>query len=147
MKVTLGTAISLTSMIGLLMVGSGQVGAAQQPPYAGPPPAVVSGAGDITAAVEQYRNLLGPNNGGDPGSSGTGRREINWDDVSDELSAPNFLPPDFFNAPDAPRARGAFFSTPGSGVQVSADSDNPFGAAPRFAIITHSYSDRFTTFS
>jgi len=147
MKVTLGTAISLTSMFGLLVVGSGQVGAAQPPPYAGPPPAVVTGAGDITAVVEQYRNLLGANNGGDPGSRGTGRREINWDGVSDELSAPNFLPPDFFNAADAPRARGAFFSTPGSGVQVSADSDNPAGAAPRFGNINPSYSDRFTTFS
>ena len=147
MKVTLRTAISLTSMIGLLVVGRGQVGAAQPPPYAGPSPTVVSGAGDITAVVEQYRNLLGPNNGGDPGSPGTGRREINWDGVSDDFSAPNFLPPDFFNNEAAPRARGAFFSTPGSGVQVSADSDNPFGAAPRFGHINPSYSDRFTTFS
>src|SRR6266545_5876641 len=50
-----------------------------------------------------------------------------------------------------PRTRrghaGLFFSTPGSGVQVSADSDNPAGAAPRFGNINPSYSDRFTTFS
>src|SRR5436190_1667664 len=59
-------------------------------------PTVVSGAGDITAVVEQYRTLLGTNNGGEPGSRGTGRREINWDKVPDNLAAPNFLPPDFF---------------------------------------------------
>ena len=83
-------------------------------------PVVVSGAGDITAAVERYRTLLGPDNGGEPGSKPTGRREINWDKVPDEFAAPDFLPPDFFNASKAPRARGAHLLTPGRGVQVSA---------------------------
>jgi hypothetical protein len=147
MNSMLGRAFTLTFMIGALVAGNAASATSQPPPYPGPAPAVVSGAGDITAVVEQYRSLLGPNNGGDPGSRGTGRREINWDGVSDELSAPNFLPPDFFNDVAAPRARGAFFSTPGSGVQVSADSDNPFGAAPRFGNINPSYADRFRTFS
>jgi len=92
---------------------------------AGLRPAVVSGAGDITPVVERYRTLLGPVNGGAPGSKPTGRREINWDKVPDEVAAPNFLPGDFFNAPNAPRARGAQFVTPGRGVQVSARRDNP----------------------
>ncbi|HEX6034825.1 MAG TPA: hypothetical protein VFY83_10340, partial [Anaerolineales bacterium] len=96
-------------------------------------PTVISGSGDIAAVVEEYRNLLGPDNGVEPGSKGpAGYREINWDGVPDELAAPNFLPADFFNAPESPRARGAFFSTPGEGIQVSADSDNPTGTPPYF---------------
>ncbi len=110
-------------------------------------PAVVSGAGDITAVVERYRTLLGPDNGGDPGPKPTGRREINWDKVPDELAAPNFLPADFFNAPQAPRARGAHFSTPGNGVQVSARSGNPTGIPVRFGNINPSYPGIFKTFS
>jgi len=111
-------------------------------------PTVVSGAGDITAIVDQYRAVLGePNNGGKPGSQPTGRREINWDKVPDESAAPNFLPGDFFNAAADPRARGAMLSTPGKGVQVSADSDNPTGTKVRFGHINPSYSDIFKTFS
>ena len=109
-------------------------------------PTVVSGAGDINAVVDEYRNLLGPDNGAEPGSKGpTGYREINWDGVPDELAAPNFMPSDFFNAPEAPRARGAFFSTPGEGIQVSADADNPTGTARYFTNINPSYT--FRTFS
>jgi hypothetical protein len=115
-------------------------------PY-GPAPTVISGSGDITGVVEAYRGLLGPNNGGEPGSRGTGRREINWDGVPDELAAPNFLPPDFFNDAAAPRARGAFFSTPGEGVQVSANANNPTGTLPRFGNINPTYVETFTAFS
>lgn len=76
-------------------------------------PTVVSGAGDITAIVNQYRAVLGdPNNGGAPGAHSTGRREINWDGVPDEEPpAPNFLPADFFNAATKPRARGAMLDS------------------------------------
>ena len=69
---------------------------------------VVTGAGDIDPGVEEYRALLGPDNGGAPGGAQLGRRrEINWDAVPDEFAAPNALPADFFNAAEAPRARGA----------------------------------------
>lgn len=113
-----------------------------------PTPVVVSAAGDITPAVERYRQLLGgPNNGGEPGSKATGYREINWDSLPDELSAPNFYTPDFFNAPTAPRARGAVLSTPGSGLMVSADSDNPTKTPPRFGNLNPSYASSFKTFS
>ena len=109
---------------------------------------VVSGAGDIAAIVDQYRAVLGePNNGGVPGSQPGGRREINWDKVPDESAAPNFLPGDFFNGAADPRARGAVLSTPGEGVQASADSDNPTGTLPRFGNINPSYSDIFNPFS
>jgi hypothetical protein len=112
---------------------------------------VVSAAGaeEVAAAVEEFRDLLGePNNGGNPANGiGPGRREINWDAVPDDVSAPNFLPDDFFNDDVAPRARGILFSTPGDGVQVSADADNPSNAAVRFGNINPAYEDSFVAFS
>jgi hypothetical protein len=115
----------------------------------GGPPTVISASGrDVAAAVDEFRDLLGsPNNGGAPGRFDTGRREINWDGVEDDFASPNFLPNDYFNDTEAPRARGIRFSTPGDGVQVSADADNQFGAARRFGNINPEYSDSFVTFS
>jgi hypothetical protein len=115
----------------------------------GPEATVVSGAGDIAAVVEEYRQLLGgTNNGADPGSRGTtGYREINWDTAPDEMSAPNLIPSDFFNAAEAPRARGIVLETPGTGLMISADSDNPTGTLPRFGNLNPQYADIFKTFS
>lgn len=111
-------------------------------------PQIVTASGDITAAVEEYRALLGENNGGEPGTRGpSGFREINWDSLPDELAAPNLYEPDFFNAPEAPRARGIVLNTPGEGLMVSADSDNPTGTLPRFGNINPQYVDIFKTFS
>lgn len=111
-------------------------------------PQIVRASGDITAAVEEYRALLGENNGGEPGTRGpSGFREINWDSLPDELAAPNLYEPDFFNAPEAPHARGIVLNTPGEGLMVSADSDNPYGALPRFGNINPQYVDIFKTFS
>ena len=108
---------------------------------------VLQASGEVASTIGLFRELLGPNNGGEPVSHAWGRREINWDGVPDELAAPSFLPADFFNGPDAPRARGAFLATPGDGVQVSADSDNAVGAAARFGHLNPSYADSFKTFS
>ena len=109
-------------------------------------PVLITAAGDITATVEQYRQALGgKNNGGDPGSRASGFREINWDSLPDELSAPNFYPSDFFNATEAPRARGAVITTPGTGLMVSAASAS--GTLPRFGNLNPSYVDSFVTFS
>lgn len=114
----------------------------------GPEPTIISGAGDITAVVEQYRQLLGADNGNEPGSKGTtGYREINWDTAPDERSAPNLIPSDFFNAAEAPRARGIVLNTPGTGLMISADADNPTGTLPRFGNINPQYADIFKTFS
>ena len=99
---------------------------------AGGKPTVVKGAGDIGPKVNQFRNLLGPDNGGAPNGDANGRREINWDKVPDQFAAPNALPADFFNAAKDPGARGAVLETPGDHVAVSADSSNPIGAAVRF---------------
>ena len=109
---------------------------------------VFSAAGDIEPIMDQFRAALGdPDNGGEPGSHPTGRREINWDQVPDDFAAPNFLSPDYFNGTTAPRARGAFLTTPGTGVQVSADGGNPAQAPLRFGHINPSYSSIFRTFS
>jgi hypothetical protein len=108
---------------------------------------VVRGAGDIGPVVARYRTLLGPDNGGAPGGDPAGRREITWDGVPDSLASPNGYPRDFFNAKKAPRARGALLSTPGTGLRVSADADNPDGAAPRFGDINPTYRAEFRTFS
>ena len=115
-------------------------------------PVVIAGAGAgpaaIQATVDEYRRLLGmPNNEGQPGTQPSGHREINWDGLPDELAAPNTYVADFFNDAKPPRARGAQLSTPGTGLMVSADSDNPSGAAPRFGHINDSYSNIFTAFS
>ena len=111
-------------------------------------PQVVTASGDITAAVEQYRALLGVDNGGEPGTKGTsGYREINWDSLPDEESAPNLYAPDFFNQPEAPRARGIVLNTPGEGLMVSANANNPTGTPPRFGNINPQYAEIFKTFS
>lgn len=69
------------------------------------------------------------------------RREINWDGVPDGFAAPFNLPLNFFNA-NSPR--GAVFSTPGTGVAVSANA----GVAPiEFDNINPTYSQSFQTFS
>jgi hypothetical protein len=101
----------------------------------------------IRPTVNKFRRLLGPNNGGGPGGKAKGRREINWDAVPDEFAAPHALPADFFNAPTAPRARGALLTTPGDHVAVSADRDNPDGAAVRFGDVNPGYPSQFKTFS
>ena len=75
------------------------------------------------------------------GSFGGLRREINWDGVPDAFSAPNNMPSDFFNV-NSPR--GAVFSTPGTGFQVSANA----GIAPiQFDNIDPAYSQTFEPFS
>ncbi|MCE7860490.1 MAG: hypothetical protein DYG86_11980 [Chloroflexi bacterium CFX2] len=113
-----------------------------------PEPQVVTASGDIATAVEQYRALLGANNGGDPGTKGSdGYREINWDTLPDEESAPNYYAPDFFNQPEAPRARGIVLNTPGEGLMVSANANNPSGVLPRFGNINPQYADIFKAFS
>jgi hypothetical protein len=110
-------------------------------------PIVITAAGNIQAAMAQYRDLLGPDNGGVKGPIADGRREINWDGVPDEFASPNFYPVDFFNTDVNNRARGAVFSTPGAGLAVSADSDNPSGAAKSFGNINPTYTQIFPAFS
>jgi hypothetical protein len=102
----------------------------------------------IQGTVDAYREALGTLNANNPGSVGSGRREINWDGVPDEASDPNAFPPDFFNAPLPGRARGAVFANrAGSGFLVSADADNPTRTPPRFDRLNPGYRLIFSTFS
>src|ERR1700741_4259585 len=81
------------------------------------------------------------------GSFGGLRREINWDGVPANFSAPNNLPATFFNV-NSPR--GVIFSTPGTGFQVSgASTDSGPGqpVAANFGNIDPSYTNTFATFS
>jgi hypothetical protein len=98
-------------------------------------------AAAITPTVNDFRDDLGTLNPNVAGSFGTGRREINWDGVPDASSAPNLLPNNFFNVTSP---RGAVFSTPGTGVEVSANA----AAGPvRFDNIDPNYSSLFQVFS
>jgi hypothetical protein len=101
-------------------------------------------AAAITPSVDAFRTDLGTLNPNVAGSFGTGRREINWDAVPDAFSAPNLLPNNFFNA-NSPR--GAEFSTPGTGVAVSANAVNPTNTPVRFGNIDPNYPSLFQVFS
>jgi len=83
----------------------------------------------IQAAIDQFRADLGTNNGGDDPAQ-SGRREISWDELPDIEADPNKLPPDAY------AGRGALLSTPGTGLQVSADSSNPDGRPIEFGRAT-----------
>lgn len=105
-------------------------------------PLTFSAFGAIQGSVDGFRAALGGLNANVAGSFVSGRREINWDGVPDALSAPNALPANFFNV-NSPR--GAVFSTPGSGFQVSATAAS--GTPVEFGNINASYTSQFATFS
>ena len=111
-------------------------------------PVVFEAAGptahDIQTAVADFGDFLGPKNPNVVGSFPDGRREINWDGVPDTVAAPNRMPPDFFNV-NSPR--GAVFFTPGTGFQISADSDNPTHTPLLFGNLQPAFPLRFRAFS
>ena len=111
-------------------------------------PTVITSAANIQVAINEYKALLGADNGGDPGTKGTtGFREVNWDGLTDAESAPNLYAPGLFNSPTAPRARGIVLSTPGTGLMVSADSNNPTKTPTSFGNINPTYTKIFPAFS
>ena len=129
-----GIAVLTTALMVLCLTGLAQ---------AVPVTFSVSGpdAAAITPTVDAFRTDLGTLNPNVAGSFGTGRREINWDGVPAAFSAPNLLPNNFFNV-NSPR--GAEFSTPGTGVAVSANAaDGPV----RFGNIDPNYPSLFQVFS
>ena len=111
-------------------------------------PVIYTGAGADAAAITAVRDLFRADVGGGTvaganGSFGGIRREINWDGVPDSFAAPNNLPLNFFNV-NSPR--GAVFSTPGTGVAVSANITA--ATAPiLFGNINPTYPQIFQTFS
>jgi len=96
-----------------------------------------SNAASIQSTVDNFRTQLGdPNNGNTPGSQPGGRREINWDGGGAAAPATTFPIPmtTFAN-------RGAVFTTPGTGFEISG------APSPRFADINPTYSSTFAAFS
>jgi hypothetical protein len=106
--------------------------------------AVGLSAADIQGAVDDFRADLGGTNNGADGPSASGRREINWDGVPDELAAPNNLPANFFNVFSK---RGVVLATPGSGFQVSANSSNASATPVEFGNLNPAFPSLFRPFS
>lgn len=126
----------LLLVVGLTLLASMPASAQVVTSASGPDPA------SIQSSVDAYRASLGTLNPNVAGSTGSGRREINWDGVPDGFSAPNNLPANFFNV-NSPR--GVVFSTPGTGFQVSATAAS--GTPVEFGNIDPSYTATFETFS
>jgi len=101
-------------------------------------PVVITAACDLTAALTQYRAVLGALNGNNVGEQPGGRREINWDAVPAASTNTNTFPSDFFNQPVTGRARGVVFSTDGTGLRVSNND---------FADVNPDYASDFNAFS
>lgn len=92
------------------------------PPPPLPPQQVLSGAGDITQVVADYRALIGA------------VRRISWDGVPDALNnADNALPAKFFTV-----SQGAVFATAGTGFR----NDSTL-----FKDVNPKYEDQFAFFS
>ena len=106
-------------------------------PQPGPPPATLfTASGNIAATVDNFRNALGPSNGGTAGEQPTGRREISWDGAgANPFDNRNDFPANFFNTNVK---SGAVFTTSGTGFRN--DSTD-------FAEINPSYATQFTFFS
>lgn len=98
----------------------------------------------IQPAVDNFRTLLGANNGVG-GSFGSGRRGINWDGVAAGFSDPNFLPANFFNANSA---RGLVMSSNAGNLVVTTNGLSDFAAfsAAKFLALTGAGNQLDVTF-
>jgi hypothetical protein len=107
-------------------------------------------AAAIQSTVDQFRTDLGGSNNGVNGSFVSGRREINWDGVPDNFSAPNSFPNNFFNS-NSPR--GVVFSS--TSITGIVSGQQPFmvsstvasGTPVNFGNLDASYTANFQTFS
>lgn len=100
---------------------------------------VITGSGDISAKLDQFRQLLGAQLNTTPNAVG-GRREIDWDGVPDELLGKT-LPNDFFNpvGPNAPLGRQRGLSYASNGEFMVTDNN--------FATINQDAATQFSAFS
>ena len=105
-------------------------------PSPGPVATVYTATGDITAKVDEFRNVLGPSNGGTAGEQPTGRREIAWDGAgANPFDNRNDFPADFFNTNVK---AGAVYTTAGTGFR----NDSTL-----FSEINPAYAAEFSSFS
>jgi hypothetical protein len=77
---------------------------------------VVTATGDITAAVGEFRDLLGELSPNAKGEQKGERREINWDGVPAAFTNNDLFPGNFFNV-NSPR--GVLFTTDGPAFRIS----------------------------
>jgi hypothetical protein len=96
---------------------------------------VVRATGDITAAVNEYRTLLGTLNPNVAGEQPGGRREINWDGVPAAFTNNDLFPGNFFNV-NSPR--GVVFTTDGSAFRITNNG---------FVDVNPDYAGEFNVFS
>ena len=96
---------------------------------------LVRATGDITEAVDDYRDLLGALNPNTAGEKASGHREINWDGVPAAFTDNDLFPGNFFNV-NSPR--GVLFSTNGFGFRTSSNG---------YTDVNPEYADEFNTFS
>jgi hypothetical protein len=96
---------------------------------------IVRATGDITAAVNEYRALLGTLNPNIAGEQPGGRREINWDGVPAAFTNNDLFPGNFFNV-NSPR--GVVFTTNGSAFRISSNG---------FVDVNPDYAGEFNVFS
>jgi len=96
---------------------------------------IVSATGDISAAVTEYRTLLGALNPNVAGEQPGGRREINWDGVPATFTNNDLFPGNFFNV-NSPR--GVVFTTDGSGFRISSNG---------YVDVNAAYAGEFNVFS
>jgi len=124
-------------LAGLVLVSACYEDPATAPkPVPVPEATVFVATGDIVATVGEFRNALGPSNGGVPGDQLTGRREIAWDAAAtDPFNNRDDFPADFFNTTVTV---GAVYKTPGTGLR------NDFTL---FSEINRTYADEFNFFS
>jgi len=96
---------------------------------------LVRASGDITAAVNEFRDLLGTLNPNIAGEQPGGRREINWDGVPAAFTNNDLFPGNFFNV-NSPR--GVVFTTDGSAFRISSNG---------FVDVNPDYAGEFNVFS
>ena len=101
-----------------------------------PQATVLTATGSIATKVDEFRNLIGPSNGGTAGEQPSGRREINWDGAgANPFDNKNDFPASFFNTNVK---SGAVFTTAGTGFR----NDSTL-----FAEINPTYAAQFRFFS
>jgi hypothetical protein len=105
-------------------------------PDPGPQATVFSASGNIVAEVDNFRNALGPSNGGTAGEQPAGRREIGWDGAgANPFNNRDDFPAAFFNTNVK---SGAVFTTSGTGFR----NDSTL-----FTEVNPNYGAQFTTFT
>jgi len=128
--------MGLAALAALALLGACNDDTVTQPVPPKPLATVFTASGSIAAKVDEFRNALGPSNGGTAGEQATGRREISWDGAgANPFNNKNDFPADFFNTNVK---SGAVFTTAGTGFR----NDSTL-----FSEINPQYAQDFTFFS